>query len=41
MARRHAKIEKGGGEKKLQKQRDSGKLTARERISFGRQKNLA
>ena len=34
MARRHAKIEKGGGEKKLQKQRDSGKLTARERISF-------
>ena len=34
MDRRHAKIEKGGGEKKLQKQRDSGKLTARERISF-------
>ena len=39
MARRHAKIEKGGGEKKLQKQRDSGKLTARERISFLVDKN--
>lgn len=34
MARRHAIIEKGGGEKKLQKQRDAGKLTARERIDF-------
>ena len=34
MVRRHAKIEKGGGEKRLQKQRNSGKLTARERISF-------
>ncbi len=34
MARRHAKVEKGGGEKRLQKQRDAGKLTARERISF-------
>lgn len=34
MARRHAIIEKGGGEKKLQKQRDAGKMTARERISF-------
>ena len=29
MARRHAKVEKGGGEKRLQKQRDAGKLTAR------------
>ena len=34
MARRHAIIEKGGGAKKLQKQRDAGKMTARERISF-------
>ena len=34
MVRRHAKIEKGGGEKRLQKQRNSGKLTARERIGF-------
>ncbi|MGB2413274.1 MAG: acyl-CoA carboxylase subunit beta [Schleiferiaceae bacterium] len=34
MARRHALIEKGGGAKKLQKQRDAGKMTARERISF-------
>lgn len=34
MARRHAIIEKGGGATKLQKQRDAGKMTARERISF-------
>ena len=34
MARRHAIIEKGGGEKKLQKQRDAGKMTARERITY-------
>ena len=34
MQRRSAIIEKGGGEKKLQKQRDAGKLTARERIDY-------
>lgn len=30
----YTKIKKGGGEKALQKQRDQGKLTARERISY-------
>ncbi|MGZ5285101.1 MAG: carboxyl transferase domain-containing protein, partial [Kaistella sp.] len=29
-----AEIKKGGGEKRLQKQRDEGKLTARERIEY-------
>lgn len=33
------KIEEGGGTKKLQKQRDEGKLTARERISYLLDKN--
>ncbi len=32
-------IKKGGGEKRLQKQRDEGKLTARERIEFLLDKN--
>jgi len=31
---RQAQVEKGGGEKKLQKQRDQGKMTARERVAF-------
>ncbi len=33
------KIKKGGGEKRLQKQRDEGKLTARERIEYLLDKN--
>ncbi len=33
LAERRAKVEAGGGEEKLQKQRDKGKLTARERIA--------
>ena len=32
--RRQAIVEKGGGEKKLEKQRASGKMTARERVEF-------
>jgi 3-methylcrotonyl-CoA carboxylase beta subunit len=32
--RRQAVIEKGGGTKKLRKQRDQGKMTARERVAF-------
>ena len=34
-----AQIKKGGGEKRLQKQRDEGKLTARERIDYLLDKN--
>ncbi|HAI81459.1 MAG TPA: methylcrotonoyl-CoA carboxylase, partial [Chryseobacterium sp.] len=34
-----AEIKKGGGEKRLQKQRDEGKLTARERIEYLLDKN--
>ena len=34
MKREYAKILKGGGEKKIQKQHDKGKLTARERINY-------
>ncbi|MDR2206710.1 MAG: acyl-CoA carboxylase subunit beta [Flavobacteriaceae bacterium] len=34
-----AKIEKGGGEKRLQKLRDEGKMTARERIEYLLDKN--
>lgn len=34
LAQRQAAVEKGGGEKKLQKQRDAGKLTARERVAY-------
>jgi acetyl-CoA carboxylase carboxyltransferase component len=32
-------IKKGGGEKRLQKQRENGKMTARERIDFLLDKN--
>ena len=32
-------IKKGGGEKRLQKQRDEGKLTARERVEYLLDKN--
>ena len=34
-----AEIKKGGGEKRLQKQRDEGKMTARERIEYLLDKN--
>jgi len=34
LKQRQAKVELGGGSAKLQKQRDQGKLTARERISY-------
>ena len=34
MKREYAKILKGGGEKKIQRQHDKGKLTARERINY-------
>src|SRR5690606_41671440 len=34
-----AQIKKGGGEQRLQKQRDEGKLTARERIEYLLDKN--
>ena len=34
MKRKHAKVSLGGGKKKIEKQHKKGKLTARERIEY-------
>ncbi len=39
MRRRHAEIALGGGKKKIEKQHDKGKLTARERIDYLKDKD--
>jgi acetyl-CoA carboxylase carboxyltransferase component len=39
MKRKHAKIASGGGKDKIDKQHKKGKLTARERIEYLRDKN--
>tara|TARA_B100000683_G_scaffold117803_1_gene115814 strand:- start:6908 stop:8539 length:1632 start_codon:yes stop_codon:yes gene_type:complete len=39
MKRRHAEIALGGGKKKIEKQHDKGKLTARERIDYLKDKD--
>ena len=40
MKRKHAEIALGGGKKKIEKQHDKGKLTARERIDYLKDKDL-
>ena len=39
MKRKHSILEKGGGNKKIKKQHEKGKLTARERIEFLKDKD--
>lgn len=39
MKRRHSKVALGGGKKKIDKQHEKGKLTARERIDYLKDSN--
>ena len=40
MKRKHAKVALGGGKKKIEKQQKKGKLTARERIDYLKDKSV-